>query len=108
MLLLLIIFIFILNVKTDEHEIITINLQGKNFKTSRQTLYEIPYFKSLAYELDKSNEFYLDRSAHIFKHILAWAVDNNYQFPEKYRSELKFFDINIKNVVFENIEITCY
>lgn len=98
--LLLLICMFIFNIKSDEYDVVTLNLQGTKFETIRQTLYQIPYFRSLSIDLDKSDNFYMDRSAHIFKHILGWAVDNNYPFPYKYRGELVFFDIDIKNVKF--------
>jgi hypothetical protein len=98
MLLFVFISFFILSIKTNEYEIITINLQGKSFETSRQTLYQIPYFKDLSVDLDKSTVFYMDRSAHIFKHILAWAVDNNYPFPYKYINEADFYNIKRQNI----------
>lgn len=89
----LFIIILILNVKSSEFDIITINLQGTKFEITRQTLYQIPYFKSLSLDLDKSSSFYMDRPAHIFKHILGWAVDNNYPFPYKYKYEAEFYEI---------------
>lgn len=69
----LFIIILFLNVKSSEFDIITINLQGTKFETTRQTLYQIPYFKSLSLDLDKSDSkrFFMDRPAHIFKHILG-------------------------------------
>ena len=90
--LLLLICMFILNTKSDEYDIVIINFQGTDFKTTRQTLSQIPYFKSL---LDKSDSkrFFMDRPAHIFKHILGWAVDNNYPFPYKYKYEAEFYEI---------------
>ena len=100
--LLLLICMFILNIKSDEYDIVTLNLQGTKFETTRQTLYRIPYFKSLSLDLDKSSIFYMDRSAHIFKHILAWSVDNRYPFPYKYRSEADFFNIDHKDIIFED------
>jgi hypothetical protein len=80
------IFLFIMCSKCDDHDII--NLQGTNFQTTRQTLYQIPYFKSLSNQLDDSSYFY------IFKHILAWAVDKEYPFPRKYLYEAKFYRID--------------
>lgn len=97
----LLIFIFIFSIKTYEYDVVTLNLQGTKFETTRQTLYQIPYFKLLSIDLDKSTNFFMDRSAHIFKHILAWTVDNNYPFPHKYKSELLFFNIDTKNVKFK-------
>ncbi len=90
---LLLICMFVLTTKSHEYEIMTINLQGTKFETTRQTLYQIPYFRSLSVELDKSTSFYMDRPAHIFKHILAWAVDKNYPFPYKYLYEADFYNI---------------
>lgn len=96
--LLFFICMLILNIKSNEYDIITINLQGTKFEITRQTLYRIPYFRSLSSELDKSNIFYMDRSPHIFKHILAWAVDNNYPFPYKYIYEADFYNIKRCNI----------
>ena len=31
--------------------------------------------------------------AHIFKHVLALLIDENYEYPKKYLSELDFFEI---------------
>jgi len=91
---LIFIFIFVSNIKCHEHDIITLNLQGTKFQTTRQTLYQIPYFKDLSYIMDNSSTFYMDRSPHIFKHILAWAVDKKYPFPHKYVYELDFYKIH--------------
>jgi len=98
----LLLFLFIFIVKANEYEIITLNFQGTKFETTRQTLYNIPYFKSLSWGLEDSDVFFMDRPAHIFKHILAWTVDKNYPFPYKYKYELDFFQIDIKNVNYDH------
>jgi len=108
MILLLFTCLFIFSAKTEQHEIVVINFQGTKFETTRQTLYKIPYFRNYI-NLDNSNSYFMDRSAHIFKHILAWAVDSNYPFPHRYKNEAIFFDINFENITFYNdLEITCY
>ena len=92
-------FLLIVNIKAEQHEIVTISVQGTIFETTRQTLFQIPYFNSIGLD-SKSNNYYMDRSAHVFKHILAWAVDNNYPYPYKYIQELNHFGIDHKDVNF--------
>lgn len=57
---------------------------------------KIPYLSTL------SEPYFIDRPAkggspipyHIFKHVIALAIDPNYQYPKKYKSELNFYGMN--------------
>src|ERR1700677_672459 len=74
---------------------IKINLQGTIFETTIDTLKKINYFKYMieATDYDFAEPLFVNRSAHIFKHVLAFATDPNYTYPLKYKCELDFYDI---------------
>lgn len=81
---------------------ITLDVQGHVFKTNYETIIKIPYFKNMFEDCDgfPSEIIQLDRSAHIFKHVLALMCNPFYQYPKKYISELDFYDINLKGINF--------
>jgi hypothetical protein len=76
---------------------IKINVGGQIFETYECTLRKINYFN---YLLDDTNIDltttipFIDRPAHVFKHVLALAMDPNYKYPIKYKSELDFYDMS--------------
>lgn len=78
--------------------IITLNIQGHVLQTNLHTLNKIPYFNAKL--KDDDFNFFIDRSYHLFKHVIALATDPDYLFPEKYKSELNFYGIDVKQVKF--------
>ena len=75
---------------------IKINVGGQKFKTTIFTLKKINYFKYILEDTnyDNSQTIFVDRSGHIFKHVLALARNENYKYPLKYYDELDFYDVN--------------
>lgn len=81
--------------------ILTLDVGGKIFKIKKDLLLsKSKYFESLfkdtnIEELSQTEIIYVDRSPHIFKHVLAYIRDPTYQYPEKYLSELDYLDIDL-------------
>ena len=75
---------------------IKINIQGTIFETTETTLKKINYFKYLFEDTNITiNDIpFVDRPSHIFKHVLAYVIDDKYNYPMKYASELDFYDVN--------------
>ena len=74
---------------------IKINVGGTIFETTVNTIKKINYFKYMleATDFDFNTILFVDRSPHIFKHVLSLVRDLNYQYPLKYKSELDFYDM---------------
>ncbi len=74
---------------------IKINVGGTIFETAEIVLRKIIYFNDLLNDTNLSinDVLFVDRPAHIFKHILALAIDNTYNFPKKYLNELGFYGV---------------
>lgn len=75
-----------------QNQIVKLTLYGEKYKVRRLILKEIPSLNWL--HNNWITEYHVDRSAHQFKHILAWALDHNYSYPIKYREELKHYGID--------------
>ncbi len=74
---------------------IKLNLCGTNFEVDKKILCKSEYFLNMFADCnDEGHIININRPAHIFKHILAYLIDDNYLFPKKYESELKFYLIN--------------
>ena len=75
--------------------LIKVNIGGTIFETTVNTLKKINYFKYILEDTnyDNTQVIFVDRSAHIFKHILALAIDETYSYPLKYKNELDFYDM---------------
>ncbi len=81
---------------------IKINVGGTIFETQEITLRKISYFNDLLNDtnLSVNDVLFVDRPAHMFKHVLALAIDNTYKYPKKYLSELGFYGVtcDVKSV----------
>ena len=74
---------------------IKVNIGGEIFETTVSTLKKINYFKYILEDTNYDNTqiIFVDRSKHIFKHVLALAIDETYGYPLKYKNELDFYDV---------------
>jgi hypothetical protein len=73
--------------------LIVINVCGVKYETYLSTINKIPYFADMLANCADSREIFVNRPAHIFKHILAFVIDDLYPFPAKYEQELKFYGV---------------
>lgn len=73
---------------------IKINVGGTIFETTEGILLKSSYFKAQLERFsvkDKSKTIFVDRSPHIFKHVLSLMRDSEYAYPDKYIPELVYF-----------------
>lgn len=68
---------------------ITVNISGKMFKVSRETIRRSQLFDTMMTDCDISEEIFIERSAQLFKHVHAFLLD-----PKKYYSELDYYLIS--------------
>lgn len=75
---------------------VKLNVGGKEFFTSKETLMNIPYFqyRNNINPIDKTNVIFIDQDQSIFKHVLRWARNMNYVIPKKYQDCLDFWGLN--------------
>lgn len=75
--------------------LIKLNVSGCMFEVDINVLKKINYFKYLLEDTnhDINQVIFVGRAPHIFKHVLALAIDENYGYPIKYKSELDFYDV---------------
>jgi len=84
------------------NQIITLKFSdGTKFRVRKGTLKNIPLLSWLS-QNERINKYYVERTSHQFKHILAWALDHNYSYPEKYISEIKHYHIDEKLIKIRN------
>jgi len=81
--------------------IITINVGGKLFTTTTETLFLSKYFKEISEdkikcEKDGNGYIFIDRSPKTFQHVLDFIRDDKYPFPDEYEYELDFYKIQYK------------
>jgi hypothetical protein len=88
---------------------ITLDVQGQIFKTDITTINKLSYFKNMfedcggpSIEGNPSDIVFVNRPAHIFKHVISLITDDTYPYPEKYKFELDFYGYDITNVNFYN------
>jgi hypothetical protein len=78
---------------------VTLDVQGKIFKTNYGTIIKIPYFKDMFESCGPPTEtIFIDRPSHIFKHVMGLATDPFYQYPEQYISELDFYNVDVSEI----------
>lgn len=73
---------------------IKLNVGGQLFTTTKETLIQSAYFEALLNRWPPEEEIFIDRSPHIFKHVLSLLRDPTYTYPMKYASELNFYGID--------------
>ncbi len=74
---------------------IKLNLCGTLFEVDKKILCKSEYFLNMFADCnDDNNIININRPPHIFKHVLSYLIDDNYSYPQKYESELKFFLIS--------------
>ena len=85
---------------------IKLNVGGTPFETSRDKLMKCPLFAGMLSDIQYTGEpIFIDRSPHIFKHILAYLRDPSYPYPIRYVNELKYFLIDASNLnIYDQIE----
>ena len=82
-----------------EGKIITLDVGGTIFKISTLYLTKCEFFRNMLEDIPYTGEaIYIDRSPHIFKHVLSYLRDSSYPYPEKYINELDYFLINAADV----------
>lgn len=80
---------------------VILNVQGQIFETNFNSLIKLSYFKDMFNDCGMPKEtIFVDRSAHIFKHVLGIITDNLYPYPEKYKYELDFYGYDYRNLQF--------
>ena len=72
---------------------VKLNISGQIFVTKRSNLEKSSYLLSL---VSNNNEVLIDGSAKAFHHILAFLRNSKYVIPERYLSEMKFYDIEYR------------
>lgn len=82
---------------------IKLNVCGKLFETTDDILRKSTYFDSLLTRWNNTSDvIFINRSSHIFKHVLGVLIDSHYPFPKKYEYELHYFGIAIEYDVDED------
>lgn len=86
---------------------VTLNVGGKIFITTKDTLNRSAYFAALLshkWSETCDKPIFIDRSPTGFKHVLDFLRDNQYRVPAKYEYELIYYQIEYKP---ENIQSNC-
>lgn len=83
-----------------ESNVVTLNVGGTLFEVSMEVLRKCEYFASMFSDVPYGGStIFLDRSPHIFKHVLSLLRDSGYPYPKKYVRELDYFLVNMHGVV---------
>lgn len=96
---------------------IVLKVGGTMFETTLGTMTKSQYLSSLIIDYMRNNShisspnmnieqhtFVINRMAHIFKHVLALMIDENYGYPKKYLSELDFYGVEMNVEESQKIE----
>ncbi|ARF12276.1 BTB/POZ domain protein [Klosneuvirus KNV1] len=92
--------------------IITINVGGKLFTTTTETLYRSKYFQDISNNLikcerDDNGNIFIDRCPKVFHYVLNFLRDGRYPFPNEYEFELEFYLIAYKQTESEVEMVPC-
>lgn len=83
-------------------DIVTIDVGGQIFRTSRKILNKSIYISE---ELGEKSELFIDRSPKIFRHVLELLRNSHYIYPCEYLKELKFYGIEYRKYGFYSDEM---
>jgi len=73
---------------------IKLNVGGRLFETTKETLQNSQYFVSLLTRWNNDEEIkFIDRSGKVFEHVLLFLQEPSYNYPDKYLFELDFYGI---------------
>jgi len=83
--------------------IIYLNVGGKHFETTMDTLLFSPYFKGIvnlngSINSTKESPYFIDRDPKIFRHVLNLLRNPDYNYPGKYLSELEFYGFSVEEL----------
>jgi len=73
--------------------IVTLNVSGTRFHTTRTTLNQSPFFEAMLKALPEGEVAFVDRDADAFRHVLSLLRNPAYAFPKKYLLELEFYGL---------------
>jgi hypothetical protein len=82
---------------------IRLNVGGVIFETYQLTLIGSLYFKSMFGSFNTDGEIFIDRDPNIFRHVLAYLRDPQYQYPKIFASELDWFGIDPPPHIIKNL-----
>lgn len=75
---------------------VKLNVGGKLFETTFDTIQHSSYLKNLVKYNPKTDILlFIDRSYHIFKHVISLLRNPEYKYPSIYLDELDFYGIDI-------------
>lgn len=99
------------NISDKMAEIIKVNVGGKLYDITKNTLVKIPYFVDMIKDCNDNQIIFVERSSLVFDHVLAYVIDNNHPYPLDLCYELYFygvsyhksdiFRVNISEKIFE-------
>lgn len=81
-------------------DIITLDVGGTIFKTTKTTLKGSSYFRSLfehSWTMKPGEPYFIDRSGVLFEHVLCYLRDINYKYPGIYEDELIYYQVTYDN-----------
>lgn len=88
----------------DTSLIVTVDVGGTIFRASKEILCRSDFFRAIFKDcVIPDGPIFIDRSPHMFKHVLSLLRDSNYHYPKKYEKELKYYLIDVNRVVFYDL-----